>query len=638
MTRLEPNNRVLVVDDSPAALEEFRSILAPVAGGGSVEPVGGSVDSVPPEPRYDLHTASQGEEAVALVERSLAAGERFATVFVDMRMPPGIDGIETITRIWRADPGVQAVVCAARTDQAWDEITAHLGRTDRLLLLKQPFDAAEVRQLALSLTRKWNLARQADLKLEELEELTRQANEKLLDQVRRRSEIEDELRHLAYHDVVTGLPNRTFLLERIEQCLRRKRRDESFRYALFYLDLDNFKLINDTMGHDRGDQLLRDVAQRLRACMRAIDSVARVQEDVAARVGGDEFIVLLEGLQDTRDSVRVAQRILDALDRPFRLDGREVVVRASIGITTSDRDYVRPDEVLRDADTAMYRAKGAGKGRYAVFDPEMHEAARQRLETENKLRDAVDRSMLRLLYQPIVDVRTGGWVAVEALVRCTHCDMGDTQMMISVAEETGLIVPLGRWVLRRACADLCAWRARYPAAAHLRMNVNVSRRELTDDEFVGAVRQVLADSAVPPGRIGVEVTESGIIEDVDKAAARLHDLHRIGVGLLMDDFGTGYSSLACLHRFPLDCVKIDRAFTATMTRDARSIAVVRAIVTLCHALNMHVTVEGVETEQQRQLIESLGCDSAQGFFFARPMPAEHVVAALERLARSGDAA
>jgi diguanylate cyclase (GGDEF)-like protein len=439
--------------------------------------------------------------------------------------------------------------------------------------------------------------------------------------------------------VVTGLPNRTFLLDRIEQCLRRAERSPQFGYALFYLDLDNFKLINDTMGHDRGDQLLRDVAQRLRACMRSIDSVARVEEDVAARVGGDEFIVLLEGLHDTGDSVRVAHRILESFNEPFRLDGREVVVPASIGITTSDRGYTRSEDVLRDADTAMYRAKSAGKGGYAVFDPDMHEAARLRLEIENKLRAAIDGGELRLAYQPIVDLRSGRWIALEALLRCSLEGLTvDTQTVISVAEETGLIVPLGRWVVRCACRDLRAWRDRFPAAADVQLNVNASRRELIDPDFLASVRAVLQENGLPAEVLGVEVTESGIIQGAHDAPRRLGDLRELGVRLYIDDFGTGYSSLSCLHSLPLDWVKIDREFTATMSRDARYSAVVQAIVTLCHALGMKVIVEGIETEQQRRLVESLGCDGAQGYLFAQPVSADQIAAAFERQSRASEAA
>ena len=645
MTMPERNNRVLIVDDTPTILEDFRRILGAAPDERAEldalesELFGGDAGAPIEHGGYVLDTASQGQEAVAKVERSLATGERYAVAFVDMRMPPGIDGLETIGRLWLLDPEIQVVVCTAYSDHPWEEIVARLGRTDRLLLLKKPFDPAEVWQLALALTRKWSLARQAALKLEELRALADEANANLLEQVRRRSAVEEELRQLAYHDVVTGLPNRTFLLDRIEQCLRRTGRTPDFRYALFYLDLDNFKLINDTMGHDRGDQLLRDVAQRLRACMRAIDAVARVEEDVAARVGGDEFIVLLEGLHDTGDSMRVAQRILEALDEPFRLDGREVVVRASIGITTSDRQYSRSEDVLRDADTAMYRAKSAGKGRYAVFDPDMHEAARRRLEIENKLRAAIDRGELSLAYQPIIDLRTGEWLALEALLRCSLEGLTvDTQTLISVAEETGLIVPLGRWVVRRACRDLRSWRERFPSARAVRLNVNASRREMIDPDFVQTIRAALDENGIEPGTLGVEVTESGIIQGVQDSSRRLCDLRALGVRLFIDDFGTGYSSLSCLHSLPLDWVKIDREFTATMSRDARYTAVVQAIVTLCHALGMKVIVEGIETDQQRRLVESLGCDAAQGFLFAAPMEAQRVSAAFERRSRKGEAA
>ena len=402
-----------------------------------------------------------------------------------------------------------------------------------------------------------------------------------------------------------------------------------FRYAVLFLDLDNFKLINDTMGHDRGDKLLQDVAQRLRACMRGIDAVARVEEDVAARVGGDEFIILLEGLRDLGDAARVAQRFLEILDRPFRLDGREVTIGASVGIATSERPYVRAEEVLRDADTAMYRAKSSGKGRYAVFDPEMHDAAKRRLEIENKLREAILREQLQLAYQPIVTVRTKELVGFEALLRCRLPGLEvSTQAVVEIAEETGLIVPIGRWVLRRACEDLSAWREKFPHAGPLRMSVNLSRRELNDDDLRAAIKDTLAETGVPVGQVCIEITESGIIENHERATTRLRDLRDLGLQLHMDDFGTGYSSLACLHTYPLDVVKIDRAFTADMTTDPKYVAVIKAIVTLCRALGMRINVEGIETAEQLELAESLGCDLAQGYLFARPMPADAVEAFL----------
>ena len=630
------NNRVLIVDDTPEIHEDFRAILSPERRDDSeldeleAALFDREVPVAPAPGGFLLDNAMQGAEAVEMVRQAVDSANPYALAFVDMRMPPGIDGFETIQRIWELDPALQIVICTAYSDHPWAEITAKLGHNDRLLLLKKPFDPAEAWQIALALTQKWNLGWQASLKLEELNEMATAANEQLHEQIKRRAEVEEELRHLAYHDQVTGLPNRAFLLDRVEQCIERSRRAPEFHYALLFLDLDNFKLINDTMGHDRGDTLLRDVAQRLRTCMRGLDAVARMDEDIAARVGGDEFIVLLEGLHDLRDCARVAQRFLDVLSMPFRLDGREITVCASIGLATSERQYVRAEEVLRDADTAMYRAKSLGKGCYALFDPEMHHAAKRRLEIESKLRDAIGRGHLQLAYQPIIDVRTHGLVAFEALFRCSLPGLdAHPQEIINVAEETGLIVPMGRWVFRRACEDFHSWLERFPHARGLRMAINLSRRELNDQDLFECVRTTIVETGVPVGQVCVEITETGIIENGETAMIRLRQLRDLGVQLHMDDFGTGYSSLACLHSYPLDAVKIDRSFTATMTRDTRYVAVVKAIVTLCRALGMRVTVEGIETAEQLELVASLGCDSAQGYLFARPMSADAVQALLE---------
>ena len=498
-------------------------------------------------------------------------------------------------------------------------------------MLRKPFDADGVWQLALTLSQKWSLARHSSLEMEELNRHARAATAKLEEQIRLRAEVEEELRHLAYHDPVTGLPNRTYLYDRIEQCIQRSLRTPGYRYAVLFLDLDNFKLINDTMGHDRGDRLLQDVAQRLRTCMRSLDAIAKIEEDVAARVGGDEFIVLLEGIHDPSDCLRVAERFIEILSRPFRIDGKELIVCASIGVATSDREYLQAQDVLRDADTAMYRAKSLGKARYAIFDPEMHNAAKRRLEIESRLREAIVKQHMRLSYQPIVNVRTQELIGFEALVRCTLPGFDvNPQEVINVAEETGLIIPIGNWVFRKACSDLRQWRAQYSHAQHLRMNINISRRELAADGLVENARNAMADNHVPSELVSIEVTESGIIQDADTALARLRELRDLGVQLHMDDFGTGYSSLACLHNYPLDGVKIDRAFTATMTSDQRYIAVVKAIVTLCRALDMRITVEGIETPEQLELVDSLGCDSAQGYMFAKPMAAEDVATLLEQ--------
>ncbi len=579
---------------------------------------------------FQINTAPPDADAAAIVGHAAEEGTPYAMAFIGVPTPPGVESFDTIARMWEADPELQIVVCSAYANRVWAECVEKLGCTDRLLLLRKPFDQAEAWQITLALTQKWNLGQQASVKLEEMHAIAKATNEQLHEQIKKRAEVEEELRYLAYHDQVTGLPNRAYLMDRIEQCIARSLRVPGYRYAVLYLDLDNFKLVNDTMGHDRGDKLLQDVAQRLRACMRTIDSVARIEEDVAARVGGDEFIVLLEGLRDLKDSARVAKRFLEVLNQPFRLDGREITVCASIGIATSERPYVRSQEVLRDADTAMYRAKSLGKGRFAMFDPEMHDAAKRRLEIESKLRDAIAHERYQLAYQPIVDVRTSELVGFEALFRCNLPGIeSNPQEIINIAEETGLIIQMGRWVFRRACRDFRTWLDKFPHAKDLRISINLSRRELVDDDLIESVRTTLQEAGVPVGQVCVEITESGIIENGERAMVRLKQLRELGVQLHMDDFGTGYSSLACLHAYPLDVVKIDRAFTATMTRDTRYIAVVKAIVTLCRTLGMRVTVEGIETPEQLELVDSLGCDSAQGFLFARAMSAEAVEDLLE---------
>ena len=633
MSELVQNNRVLIVDQSASACERFRTILSSESCGSGV-PGLGNVErrhAKTEPPSFVVDSACLCEDAVAMAASALARGEPYAVAFVDTPLDEGLVGLKTIRQLWDVDPELQIVACTGRSGHPWGEVVNVLGRPDRLLLMKKPVDAEEVWQVALTLSRKWHLAREASHQLDVLDTQARATTAKLEEQIRLRAEVEEELRHLAYHDPVTGLPNRTYLYDRIEQCIQRSIRCPEFRYAVLFLDLDNFKLINDTMGHDRGDRLLQDVAQRLRTCMRSLDAIAKVEEDVAARVGGDEFIVLLEGIRESEDCLRVAQRFIEILSRPFRIDGKELVVCASIGLAMSSREYLQAQDVLRDADTAMYRAKSLGKGQYALFDPEMHNAAKRRLEIESRLRDSVNRGHMRTLYQPIVDVRTQKLIAFEALFRCDIPGLdASPQEIVNVAEDSGLIIPIGNWVFRRVCRDLRQWRAEHPHAQHIRMNINISRRELADSGLVENVRQAMAENSIPSRLITVEVTESGIIKDTELALERLCKLRDLGVQLHMDDFGTGYSSLACLHSYPLDGVKIDRAFTATMVQDQRYIAVVKAIVTLCRALHMGITVEGIETPEQLELVDSLGCDSAQGYLFARPMSAEDVMLLLER--------
>ncbi len=392
-----------------------------------------------------------------------------------------------------------------------------------------------------------------------------------------------------------------------------------------FLDFDRFKIINDSLGHEVGDKLLVQIAHRLQRVL-ATDRV-HGREGIAARLGGDEFVILLEKINGETDAQEVVESVQRALAVPYAFKGHEVHSTASIGITTTDFAYERPEDMLRDADAAMYRAKAAGKAQYAFFDKSMHEEAMSRLTLENDLRRAIEQNDMRLMYQPILSVQTNRIVGFESLVRWQHPKRGliGPLSFIALAEETGFIVPLGLWVLEEACRQLKEWHALGGAAAEITINVNVSRRQLADVGFVKSVRDVLQRHDVPKGKLNLEITESMIMDNPTQTRKVLHELRDLGLGLHMDDFGTGYSSLHCLHVMPLSCLKIDRSFITTMVGRRDYAAVINAIVQLAHNLDMRVVAEGVENQEQAAMILALDCDYAQGYHFAAPLRAEDAV-------------
>ncbi|HXE54028.1 MAG TPA: EAL domain-containing protein [Tepidisphaeraceae bacterium] len=431
--------------------------------------------------------------------------------------------------------------------------------------------------------------------------------------------------HQARHDSLTGLPNRVLFKERLEQAIDRSRRDATYHFAVLFLDLDGFKLVNDSLGHAAGDKLLMMVADRLRACVRRTDSISRDGDTgtLIARLGGDEFTVLLDGLKDVQDAAKVADRIEQELGKSCPVDGHEIFATASIGIACAVGTDLTADSLMRDADAAMYRAKSGGKGRYAIFDETLHLAAVARLKLENELRHAVERHELSLQYQPIVDLTTRDLVGFEALVRWEHegrCICPDE--FIPIAEESGLIVRIGQWVLNEACRQLRAWERVNPRMRRITMNVNLSRKQLADAAIIDHVRHALAVHQLDSSRLNLEVTESATMEDTPTTRKALAGIKDLGVGLYMDDFGTGYSSLSCLHRLPLDGVKIDRSFIDQVTGHRDSSAVLQAIVQLGRNLGMRVVAEGVEMGEQVALLQALDCDYVQGHFFSEPLAAD----------------
>jgi Amt family ammonium transporter len=440
-----------------------------------------------------------------------------------------------------------------------------------------------------------------------------------------RKEFEEQLAHQAFHDALTGLPNRVLFTERLGRAVQRAQRREEYRFAVFMIDLNRFKVINDSLGHHAGDQLLVGAARRMVSCVRGVDTVARL--------GGDEFAILLEEYSSPRDVTRVAQRIHEAMERPFTIEGTEIVSSAAIGIVLKTGAYARAEDILRDADVAMYRAKATGKMGYRVFNKKMHEEATRYLVIENELRQALEAGQLVVHYQPIVGVATQRIEGFEALVRWEHPRRGliPPNHFIPVAEETGLIVPLGAWVLREACLRMAAWRKRFPAARDVAMSVNVASRQLDQKDLVPLVARALEESGLPAQLLKLELTETTLVSNSRTCKDNLLGLKALGVRLVVDDFGTGYSSLQYLQRMPIDMLKIDRSFICGGAADCEeNQEIVKTILTLARNLGLAVVAEGVEEEEQLERLAAERCEQAQGFMFSRPVDAT----AAERLLAS----
>ena len=424
---------------------------------------------------------------------------------------------------------------------------------------------------------------------------------------------EDRLLYDAMHDALTGLPNRALFMDRLSQAIARASRREGYEFGVLFMDMDRFKVVNDSLGHMTGDQLLVHIARRLTGCLRPADTVARL--------GGDEFVILLEDIRTATDATLFADRIQSALRAPFNLEGREVFTTASIGIALSTMGYDRAEDLLRDADIAMYKAKLLGKARSAVFDRSMHSSAVALLELETELRRAVERMDFRMVYQPIVSLADRKIAGFESLIRWIHPQQGEISptRFIPLAEETGLIVPLGLWILRESCRQLRAWQQLVRRSRPLVMSVNLSGVQLVQPELIMQIDLMLREFGLDGRTLKLEITETVIMEHARYALDMLKQLKAQNIKLAIDDFGTGYSSVSYLRRYPIDTVKIDQSFVARIDTDDESLEIVKSIVTMAHNLKMDVVAEGVETERQLERIISLNCEYGQGYYFSRPV-------------------
>lgn len=731
--------KIIIIDDNKSIHQDFIKILTPVELVSHLNELEEKVFGQKSKttiglPRFQIDTATQGQEGVEKIKRAADSKNPFALAFVDIRMPPGWDGIETIKHIWEIDPNIQIVICTAFSDYTWEETIEKLGMTDNLLILKKPFDNTAVRQLAAALTRKWELMREVkehefllEKNIEERTTSLRQSlsvtrstlesstdgivvvsnegkiidyNNRFIDlwkipasiiatkdykilleyilgqlsepngyiekskhlqqhpeeidlfqinfkdgrifeqytqpqkidkivtgrvwsfhDITKRKLLEKKLEIQATHDVLTGLPNRVLLYDRIQHAIAEAKRNDDIVGVLFF-DLDRFKLINDSLSHKVGDRLLQDVAKRLKKCIRA--------EDTIARKGGDEFVIVARFLKKEKEIEKVAKKLLSVFKKPFKLANRDLVIGASAGIALYPRDGNTTELLIRNADLAMYRAKGLGGNQFQFYSSELNNEALQRLERENELRQALERNEFYLCYQPEFNITTKKIIAVEALIRWHHPKHGVLLPMdfIPIAEETGLIIPIGEWVLREACKQNKLWQD--SGVSTFQIGVNVASQQLKYSKFTNTVKKIIKETRLDPKYLELEVTENVIIANPE-VIQMINELSKIGVRIALDDFGTGNSTLSNLTKVHVDRLKIDRSFIQNISIDKSDEVIIQAIIEMSHSLNYDVIAEGVETQNQLDFLENKKCEVIQGFYFGTPMEHEELEKFIQNL-------
>jgi diguanylate cyclase (GGDEF)-like protein len=614
--------RVLVVDDEADIRDAYRQILLEteisqdIAGFRELRARLFAKPTATPAPEktpargatFDTVFCDQAEAGVAAVEEALAQEQPFAVVFLDVRMPPGRDGVWAATKIRQIDPAIEIVICTAYSDVDPGEIGGMVPPEDKLSYLQKPFHPHEVRQMAIALGSKWRAERR--------------------------------IVKLAYFDALTGLPNREQSRNRLVGAIEAAK-ENGRTLAVLYLDLDNFKRVNDTLGHAVGDELLCLVATRLRNSLRSgnatgADADANDRPGDLARLGGDEFMVMLPNLRSARDAGSVAARLIRDLREPVQLALNSLVVTPSIGIAVFPQDGADADTVLRNADLAMYFAKRKNPGTFAFYDVAMNAMALHRFTIEGRLRGALERNEFTLDYQPQFDVRTGGISGMEALLRWTSDELGSVPPteFIAIAEETGLILPIGEWVLRSACRQAKEWQEEGLTVG--RMAVNVSGRQFALAEFPALVAAILHETGLPAANLELEITESVVMADESWAEKTINELKQLGVSLAIDDFGTGYSSFGRLRHFAVDRLKIDRSFVTSINDCSDDRAIAAAIIAMSRSLRVSVTAEGVENIPQLMFLQEHDCHDAQGFLLSKALPVQDAHALLRRVAQITD--
>jgi diguanylate cyclase (GGDEF)-like protein len=607
---------ILVVDDTPANLELLKTIL----------------------------TRAGYEVCVAVDGKSGIEGAQFSApdlILLDIMMP-GMNGYDVCANL-KADEATRhiPIIFISALDDALDKVKAFsaggidyiskpfqfkevLARVQNQLMIRDLQQQLTAQNQRLKIEAETRLKAEMEVRLlnEDLEVRVRQRTEEL-ERTNRQLETEAlDREHRATHDSLTDLPNRTFLMTQLSEALERAKQNPGYTFAVLFVDCDRFKLINDSFGHLEGDRILCEMAQRFHACLRPTERLFRL--------GGDEFTLLLDPISSTEEAIEATDRLKQALAEPFEIKDYQMFMDASIGISIGSDHYQRPEDLLRDADTAMYSAKETLSISYAVFNDAMREQTMQRLHLEADLRKALERQEFRLFYQPIVALSSGKITGFEALIRWMRPDGKriSPELFIAVAEDMGLILPLGRWILKEACRQMQVWQQE-AWGSELTISVNVSVKQLSRLTMVDEIDQALLETGLARSALKLEITESHLMDNQQVVANVLEKLRSRQIPLSIDDFGTGYSSLSYLHRLPVDILKVDRSFVQNMHQDPDSHNIVKAIISLAHSLNMKVIAEGVETEQHYQMLSDLGCEFGQGYWFARPISAEDVAELLQ---------
>ena len=725
--QLDQTYRILIIDDNPAIHDDIRRVLQQEESSASEleqDLFGDSKEKVDIKgPQLEIDSVFNGIDGYKKVIEAYEAGNPYALAFVDVRMPPGWDGIKTIKEFWDKDPDIQVVICSAYSDYSWSDIMNVLGLSDRLLILKKPFEYSEVRQLVSTLTHKWLISKTLSKTIKNLESTvasrthelqkalsiatatldssqdgllvldksgnilnynqrfvrmwripgstikrmckqslhehlmtTAKANfldgdtpyskvgqtiEITWDEGRifsvsfyaymvddtpqgvlvstqdetQRKMFEKELTYEATHDYLTGLPNRFLLVDRLKQALTLAERNTR-QVGIIYFDLDRFKYINDTLGNAIGDGLLQGVAAHVRSIIR--------ESDTLCRLGGDEFVIVINDAETEEDLLHFVERIQQNLEIPFTVDHHEIRIGCSIGISRYPQDGLEADVLLTNADSALYHAKENGRGTYCFYSDGMSDRNTKQLEMERQLKYALDRNEFHLLYQPIVDATTQKLLGVETLLRWENSVLGAVPPaeFISVAEKSGLIVPIGKWIIESVVEQLASWEK---IGLDIFAAINISGIQLKSPDFLKNFCNCIAQHKFDPSKIEIELTESILLEQSQNILDTLIELRNMGVRISLDDFGTGYSSLTYLRRFPVDKIKIERAFITNIQNELDSEAIVSAIIAMAHKLGLKTVAEGVEYKETVSILQEMTCDYLQGYLFSKPVPSGSIV-------------